>query len=73
MNWDDVEDVTLVLLAVLALCLSGCATCQTYYRYDGGASARPYYRLDICQNRDGTTSTTLVCDSPNRLPNAQCK
>lgn len=73
MNWDDLTDALLTLLIVFALCATGCTHCQTYYRYDGGASARPYYRLDICQNRDGTTSTTLVCDSPNRLPNSSCK
>ena len=62
-----------LLLAALVLYVNGCSSCQTFYRYDGGASARPYYRLDICRDRDGKTTTTLVCDSPNRLPNQQCK
>jgi hypothetical protein len=61
-------------IALFALIvLPACATCQTYYRYDGGASPRPYYRLDVCRNRDGSTSSTLVCDSTDRLPNATCK
>lgn len=60
-------------LLALAVAMAGCATCETFYRHDSTSLDRPYYRLDVCKNRDGTTSTTLVCDSPNRLPNSGCK
>ena len=60
-------------ILAIAVSLTGCATCETFYRHDSASIDRPYYRLDVCKNRDGTTSTTLVCDSPTRLPNSGCK
>ena len=60
-------------ILALAVSMAGCATCETFYRHDSSATERPFYRVDICRNRDGTTSTTLVCDSPTRLPNSGCK
>lgn len=72
MTWDDLTDALLTLLIVLALCATGCTHCQTYYRYDGGASARPYYKLTVCDRPDGTKTTTLECDSATRLPTASC-
>lgn len=60
------SDRTSIWLLVAALLLDACGTCG--YFYDGGATARPYYKA--CKR--GNT-TTVVCDSPNRLPNSGCQ
>jgi len=51
---------------LLLLLLTGCGTCG--YFYDGGATARPYYKACKVHGR-----FTVECDSPNRLPNEECK
>lgn len=74
LTWDDIWDMVLTLAFVLLLCCTpGCAHCQTFYRFDGGATERPYYRIDICRTWDGKATSTLVCESANRLPNDTCK
>jgi hypothetical protein len=50
------------LCAVLSL--AGCG-CPTAYRYDGGATLRPYYKVELCPNQ----RERILCDSPTRLPN----
>ena len=54
-----------VVSALLAYALTGCTPCQTFYRYDG----RSYYRVDECPGK----APRVVCDSPERLPNSQCR
>ena len=39
---------------ILALLLTACTPCQTYYRFDG----RSYYRVDECPGK----APRVVCD-----------
>ena len=50
---------------ILALLLTACTPCQTYYRFDG----RSYYRVDECPGK----APRVVCDSPTKLPSETCK
>ena len=62
-------------LAVLAACialgwwLQGCSSCRVVYAYDGGASARPYYKVRLCPG----AKPVVECDSPTRLPTEGCR
>lgn len=55
------------LVAVIAFA-QGCG-CQTYYRYDGGLTAKPYYKVEICKG----SPATILCESSKRLPNSECR
>ena len=57
----------LLWLAVVAFLL-GCG-CPTAYRYDGGVTARPFYKVELCPNQ----RERILCDSPTRLPSGGCK
>lgn len=51
------------LAFALALALAAC--CRSYYRDDGRAGERRYYRVDVCTWPLGER---VVCDSATRLP-----
>ena len=55
------------ILAIAAL-LTGCG-CPTAYRYDGGVTARPYYKVELCPNRP----PRVLCDDVEKLPTARCR
>ena len=58
------------LAVVVVALLSGCATCQTSYLWDGRPPpARAFYRLDRCEGKP----PVVKCDSAERLPNGDCK
>ena len=56
--------------AAVGLGLTACG-CPTAYLYDGtsGPGARPYYKIEACKGQ----KPRIICDSPNRLPNEDCK
>ena len=62
--------VAAVVLVVVALLLASCS-CPTQYLNDGstGPGARPFYKLEHCKGK----APRVLCDSPNRLPNDDCK
>lgn len=54
-------------MVALAAVLSGCNPC--FYRWDGRtAPDRAFYKLCIENGKE-----VVKCDSPNRLPNKDCK
>ena len=57
-------------VALGLLWLSSCG-CPSAYLYDGttGPDARPYYKLEKCAGE----KPRIVCDSPNKLPNGDCR
>lgn len=58
------------LLALLTL--TGCwlqpKPCEIHLRYDGGATKRPYYAVEICNG----APPRVLCDSPTPLPTPTC-
>ena len=53
----------------LGLALSACSPCAYYYDGNTAPGARPYYKA--CKDSDG--KLRVRCDSPHRLPNADCE
>lgn len=54
------------------LLLGGCwlqpKDCTVFLRYDGGATARPYYAVQECAGQP----PKVLCDSPTPLPTSHC-
>ncbi len=67
-KWADVL-TALAVFAIVAIALSGCSSCKVIYAYDGGVTAKPYYKVRICDGK----KPVVECDSPTRLPTALCR